>query len=253
MRQSLSICKRGGFKVCVICYIPKNKSITREDIEDMFYTNPDGAGFMYSDGRHVYFKKGFFDVNKFAEEFLKIPQNYERVAHFRIATSGGVKSANCHPFNITGDFRKMCKLRGVTNKAFMHNGIFSEYATSKEYSDTMLFNKYLLSQIELNTNNLAFLNKSIKGSKLAIMTPQKTYLLGDWQDVDGVKYSNLNHVYYDDVYGGYYDEPFFIKIKGNDLETLDILEQEGCLPELIEHNTFSVWDLPLSLEYKILK
>lgn len=86
------------------------------------------------------------------------------------------------------------------------------------------------------------------------MTPQKTFLLGDWKNVDGVKYSNLNHEYfYDEVYEDYYNEPFFIKIKGNDLETLDILEHEDCYPELIEKNTFSVWELPLSLEYKIIK
>lgn len=48
-----------GFNMCVICYIPKNKNITRKNIEDMFFTNPDGAGFMYSDGKKVYFKKGF--------------------------------------------------------------------------------------------------------------------------------------------------------------------------------------------------
>lgn len=243
-----------AYNMCVICYIPKNKNITRKNIEDMFFTNPDGAGFMYSDGKKVYFKKGFFDVDKFADEFLAIPQNYERVAHFRIATSGGVNPANCHPFNVVDDCRKMCKLRGVTNKAFMHNGVFHEYATSKDYSDTMLFNKYLLSQIELNTSNLAFLEKAIKGSKLAIMTPQKTFLLGDWKDVAGVKYSNLNHEYfYDDIYEDYYDEPFFIKVKGDDLETLDILEHEACYPELIEKNTFSVWELPLSLEYKLIK
>lgn len=241
--------------MCVICYIPKGKNITKQNIKDMFFTNPDGAGFMYSNGKKVYFKKGFFDVDKFADEFLAIPQSYERVAHFRIATSGGVKPANCHPFNITDDFRKMSKLGGITNKAFMHNGILPEYATSKSYSDTMVFNKQLLSQIELTNSNLSFLEKGINSSKLAIMTPQKTFLLGKWEEIDGVKYSNLNHMYYIDGYTEpyYLGEPFFIKIKGDDLETLDILESEECYPELIEKNTFSVWELPLSLEYKIIK
>lgn len=243
--------------MCVICYVPKNKTITKANIEDMFYTNPDGAGFMYADGKQVYYKKGFFDVDSLVKAFLSIPERYPRVLHCRISTSGKVDAKCCHPFPVSNNLRKMGKPCGTTKLAFCHNGILSDFTPPKgaNYNDTMLFNKNVLSQLPLNKMTLDFIGEAIGTSKLAIMYPAGVTLLGKWEQKDGVFYSNLNHDFYLDGYKYHWyglDESI-IKVKNMDDETaFQMLLDEGCEPEYIGENTFSVLALPKKVKFELV-
>ena len=46
--------------MCIIVAVPANTPMpTADTIRECFISNPDGAGFMYADGKSVHIRKGF--------------------------------------------------------------------------------------------------------------------------------------------------------------------------------------------------
>ena len=44
--------------MCVIIYVPKDASISEEELKSAWRTNPDGAGYSIQKDGRVYFKRG---------------------------------------------------------------------------------------------------------------------------------------------------------------------------------------------------
>lgn len=94
--------------MCVIIVKPAGvKMPSREILDAAYMANHDGCGFV-STFRH----KKTLDYISFLRELSKVDESEACMIHFRLATHGSVKRANCHPFRRGDVF-------------FAHNGVLS--------------------------------------------------------------------------------------------------------------------------------
>lgn len=109
--------------MCVIMIASKTRP-TEEMVERAFNSNKDGAGIAWKEKDRkgeleVVYEKGIMELPRIAELCAKLPLPY--VAHFRVASVGGVKAGLTHPFPITADVR--LDLKGRTKGGVLfHNG-----------------------------------------------------------------------------------------------------------------------------------
>jgi len=176
--------------VCIIVASPQGKIVPKETLAECFRCNPDGAGYMYSDGNELVVEKGFFTFDEFYDNYAPHAEK-KIILHFRIKTHGEKNKDNCHPFLISDDM------------AFVHNGIIKIEEDHPEYSDTWHFNEKIIKP--MYRDNRAFLKrlynqeliKSYIGwSKLVFMDRKgRSSILnaekGIWDD--GVWYSNNSY------------------------------------------------------------
>ena len=191
--------------MCVIVAKPANIPMpSTETIEDMWYTNPDGAGIMYAKDGTVYIRKGFMELDDFLDALDVIEKDNDLnklpvVMHFRITTHGGTKPENCHPFPVSDSVGVLSKLDSKTKLGVAHNGIIP-ITPRKEISDTM---EYIISQLAplrravpdfyRNKDLMEMIYNAVQ-SKLAFLTGRgEIFTVGDFHEKDGIKYSNLNH------------------------------------------------------------
>ncbi len=117
-------------------YIPAGKSIEERTLKQCYEANPHGSSFMFSfNGELKIFKTLSFQ--EFKREYANIKRVYANspfVLHFRIATSGQIDLANCHPFNINASL------------GLSHNGIIRGYG-SRTKNDTREFIEQVLTPI----------------------------------------------------------------------------------------------------------
>ena len=91
--------------MCVCALQTKEQALfTYEEVKNMALTNPDGMGLMWNDGKSIKYKKGYFNVDDFYNDYVAIkndPKTKDVAVHFRIGTGSAIDIANCHPFPIT--------------------------------------------------------------------------------------------------------------------------------------------------------
>lgn len=228
-----------------------------EILERCFWSNPDGAGFMYADGKRVRIRKGFMEFDDFIDALHKEidePLNTAVIMHFRIATHGKVQPATCHPFPITDKREELKKPRCDTRFGVAHNGIISGRTTSDDWSDTMDFVASVMAPLAKMNPGFMFSDDALellKGacrSKLAIMDNSgEIALVGDFTEDNGVKYSNTSYMKtvsnytsykslwsydnYSSAYGKYGVYGTFGRYDYDpDWEDLSIERAIGCLP-----------------------
>jgi predicted glutamine amidotransferase len=193
--------------MCVIAAKPEGVAFPSDErIEDMWYANPDGAGFMYADKGEVHIRKGFMTLDSFMSAIadLKSKRDLTKlpvVMHFRITTHGGTKPENCHPFPISDSVGVLSKLTMKTSIGVAHNGIIN-ITPRKGISDTM---EYIASQLAplsravpdfyRNKDLMEMINNAVK-SKLAFLTKKGSiYTVGEFYEEDGILYSNKNFMW----------------------------------------------------------
>jgi predicted glutamine amidotransferase len=195
--------------MCVIIYKPTRVIIALDELKAAWETNDQGAGFMWREHNKIQIRKGFMTFGELQESleqhgFLKddiVLDKLDMAFHFRIATSGGVCPERTHPFPIVKEYYRQEKLKNETTAALMHNGVISslggtDWSDTQECVSTVIYPVFredmpvteLKKDIEEFFPNLSFFS-----SRLLIMTPKKTYFLGDFQTDEGIYYSNLNH------------------------------------------------------------
>jgi len=112
--------------MCIAISKPEGIQIFPEVLETCFESNPDGAGFAYSDENgKVVIQKGFFTIEEFLEAY-KEHEMKQCLIHFRIKTHGHISEENCHPFLVNDHI------------AMIHNGVIHGYGYSNK-SDTADF------------------------------------------------------------------------------------------------------------------
>lgn len=236
--------------MCIIITKEKGYELPPVDtIKTCFKRNPDGAGFMYSDGEHVHIRKGFANVDDLLTALNKIDdaKNKAIVIHCRISTQGGIKAELTHPYPLTNDLKSMRLLSCRCSLGIAHNGIIQ--ATSdgaSDYNDTMLYIKEYLTLLLTGRertyyNNPAILDmiqQTIDWSRLAILDGAgHIERIGKGWEQDatnkGVFYSNSTYREYS--YGGYgrkwyddyYDDDYdYIVLKNNKTDK----KAEGLTP-----------------------
>lgn len=185
--------------MCIIAYIPAGTQISEEMMKLNFVNNPDGAGMMWKEGKgqEIMIKKGYKTVEDLMNDYYCIPETFERAVHFRIATSGKISSATCHPFPVRKNVEEMRKNEDKTGMALMHNGIISfctpKGGMSATFSDTMVFASKFLFPFRGMMNNKALqeLIEHADNSRFLIFSKEnEPILLGKWEEKDGIMYSN---------------------------------------------------------------
>lgn len=186
--------------MCIIVAKPLGSKLpTIETFNNCAESNRDGIGFAYNlPGENPIILKGIKNVKKLFNCFkaLKINENHNLLVHFRLATHGKVDQGNCHPFPLTNDYEEMRMLHCECTCAIAHNGIFSDIPRHEKFSDTAKFIGGILATpgvIEnLNTNGIKELLRGYCGfnNRLAFLKPEGITLVGNYEEEDGVSYSN---------------------------------------------------------------
>lgn len=188
--------------MCIIAYVPAKKTLDKKIIENMFINNPDGAGIAWraNVSTPTYYTKGFTNAESVIEAFNALPKNFERALHFRIATSGKISAACCHPFPITKNVSIMKKTKGQADNIVFHNGMIHFCTPLKgmeaDISDTMLFTKDYLNKLKniLHFKHIQTLIEEATNSRFLIFNKgQKALMLGHWVKDNGIYYSNTTY------------------------------------------------------------
>ena len=183
--------------MCVIFYQTKEQELfTYDEFKEAALTNPHGMGWMANIGGQIQYKKGYFNVNQFYDDYVELRQNPELIdiaLHFRIGTGSAIDVANCHPFPITSSPKRIKKSKGVCDVGIMMNGIIGK--STAEFSDTALYTMKNLKKY-YDSDRRFFLNMSrkrkiifeneIHGCRFVFMSRDGSKLFGSgWSDYEG--------------------------------------------------------------------
>ena len=112
--------------MCIAILKPKDKTISKETLQECCNNNKDGMGFAYTDGNTVYINK-YMNFDDFYKDYKEVETTSTMLIHFRIATHGKVEVKNCHPFKLNN------------RMALIHNGVISGYGDKENKTDTQDF------------------------------------------------------------------------------------------------------------------
>jgi len=144
--------------------------------------NPHGFGFCTNE--KLYKTLSF---NAFMREARKIGIDDQAIIHFRYATTGSVKRANCHPFE-------------KDNVFFAHNGVLNIETKNDMTDSETFFIKVVLPVIdEYGFNSRTFkkiMYKYAGFSRFAIMKDDTIRLFGNFVEYEGCYYSNTKFLDY---------------------------------------------------------
>lgn len=182
--------------MCVIMYKPKGKKMPNTaTLQSMFLNNPDGAGIAYRNGGQWHVLKGMMELDELLTAIRSrgLGRLHDVIVHCRIATSGLVDGGACHPFPISGKERALRAVKVDTNYVLAHNGILANVDAKSVLSDTQLFIRDVVSEVRGELDSPAVLDTLEDltiGNRLCIGTPKDVHLTGDWQEDNGIFYSN---------------------------------------------------------------
>lgn len=183
--------------MCVIAVQTKSQPIlTYDEIRLMCDHNPHGFGLMWNDGRQCHYKKGYFDINSFYNDYVALKNNRkvgDIALHMRIATGSNIDVANCHPFPITSVKKRIKSSHGTADVCIMMNGIIGD--STKELSDTAIYTMHNLKSYydsdsrfykHFSRQQKILFDNEISGCKFAFMDKDSCDLLGyGWSDYEG--------------------------------------------------------------------
>lgn len=175
--------------MCVIFYQTKDNTLfTYEEIKNAAKTNPHGMGWMANINGIIKYKKGYFDVKEFYDDYVSLRNEKGLVdiaLHFRIGTGSAIDIANCHPFPITSVPKRIKSAKGHCDIGVMMNGIIGD--STKEYSDTALYvmnnlksyyNRDRRFFLHFNRHTEALFENEIIGCRFVLMCKDGTRLFG---------------------------------------------------------------------------
>ena len=230
--------------MCIAILKPDGENIKKDRLDNCFFNNDDGAGFMYAKDGILHFFKGFFKFKDFWNSYVKnVVKNGNPMTaiHFRIKTHGKTNVNNCHPFKVNEKL------------GFIHNGIINMVKQDDKRSDTAMFNELILKKLPDGfIRNMAIVNlieESIGSSKLVFLDNKGQFLisnesLGKWDN--NVWYSNTTYkyrytYYKQPVYGYAYGTDSYLKQKGKKKKKKDKI---SLIPG-VSHTTCTMCKAPL--------
>lgn len=177
--------------MCVIIVKPAGVPMpSNELINAAFVANPHGCGFV-SPSRHY---KGL-SLDSLKRNLRKVPASEPCIIHFRLATHGSIKRANCHPFR-RGDLW------------LAHNGVLDWPARGDMTdSETALDEILYPAMCEYGYNSESFddvVHDVIGYSRFAFLKGDELKIYGNFVQADnGCLYSNTIFLRYADMYHPY--------------------------------------------------
>ena len=186
--------------MCIILTCDKNVRPSDDLIETCFWNNPDGAGLMWVEDGRVQTSKGYMDEDALIAAIASVPLDSPLVIHMRIATSGGVSAATCHPFPVCRSMDALHAENVECNAAVAHNGVIMGVPTNDKegVSDTVYFVSHAIADMWRNDNKVTRkmrrkISKKAPHNRFAILTESgRVYRIGDgWETVSpGIEASN---------------------------------------------------------------
>jgi hypothetical protein len=174
--------------MCLAIFKPQNKMIPDEmTLRRAWKNNPHGAGVAIRTIDGVQIIKGLMTIDSLLNVLNDSLIGFDLVIHFRWATSGNVNAEMTHPFPVSNDNNDLKSLDLLTDTAIIHNGVMFSPRFDSGYSDTAIFSRYLA----INGINYSKIQEIIGYDRLAIVTQDDVELIGQWNEIDGVFYSNL--------------------------------------------------------------
>lgn len=210
--------------MCVICVKPTDTLFPlKETLQNCFFNNNDGAGFMYTFKDKVHIQKGLMTFESFwnclEQARQKTGDNVPYVMHFRISTQGHYKECT-HPFPLSSKMTNLKMLKGTCSIGVAHNGVIRLTSDgAKDYSDTMKFiTDYLYCIVDgdkqwyKNNNKLKLVERLTENNRLAILDANGHIITigkGWIKDKDGCMYSNNSYSYKKQVINSYSYSPWY--------------------------------------------
>ena len=216
--------------MCIIVIKPAGVNLpAMSTLENCWYNNNDGAGFMYAAGGTVHIQKGYMTLKDFKAALNQLKKdvdviNTPIVMHFRITTHGGTSPGNCHPFPVTEKLPLLTMTKFKASLAVAHNGIIDIEPSKQGISDTM---EYVISQLaplyQLKKDfykheaGKKLVYNAIKSKMVFLDGAGRIETVGDFiSDKDGILYSNNSYkartVYYNwdlwDYGTGWYESKY---------------------------------------------
>lgn len=175
--------------MCLIAYVPKGKSLSRDVIDNANKVNPDGIGVMSQHGVEKFYgnkqlKRARNYINALAAEGLP------HAVHWRWATHGSRGLALCHPFKLPN-----------AEAYLMHNGVIGSTAhdAKEDASDTLLYvNKLTDAPVTYRSgDDLTYWNKVCNdigsSNKCVVMYPDGQFIILNQDNgimIEDIWYSN---------------------------------------------------------------
>jgi hypothetical protein len=181
--------------MCVIAYVHKNRP-SENMVNHMWRANSDGGGMAWIEGNEVVWAKNL-DLDDMQERIATAPLPF--VAHFRVASSGGVRPSLCHPFLVDRETASAALEGRTKGYVLFHNGDWGNWR-----AEAMLASARFAAPIPggkwSDSRALAWLT-SLYGIGAMEMIGEKTILFGPkdyhmtfgkdgWKDLNGIICSN---------------------------------------------------------------
>jgi len=180
--------------MCVLIVAQKSR-IDKSTFKKAWNSNPDGFGIAWREHNEVRYRKGIMSLKEAMKFYYSKKFPLPHVLHFRIASIGEVCPELTHPFELGWN----TALEGSTKQGVVfQNGtepdalkhiitvalIRRQKLPAGKWSDTRALGILIK---ELGVNVLNFLD----AGKVAVFTPDKIYLHGDFEKYKGNLFSNL--------------------------------------------------------------
>lgn len=186
--------------MCVIIIKKAGVDLPAFNILEMcFKANNDGCGF--STGDYTFKTLDFYEF--YNKLLLNVTKEKTCIIHFRFATNGSVRQENCHPF-----------VDEKSGLVFAHNGIIG-CETFDDKTDSEIFFRYeampIIRKFGLYSKKFVTFAKSFCdfGSKFAFITREgKILYFGNYTKYDGLLFSNMRWMNFENYYYSMYSEMF---------------------------------------------
>lgn len=161
--------------MCVIIIKRKGIALPNDEfLKQAYNVNHDGCGFVSSNGEY----HRFLSFDSFLKSFHKcVTKDDACIIHFRWATHGSIRIANCHPFYKDGIY-------------FAHNGVLPMYETANDKTDSQTcFENFLLPLIK-RKGFCSEIDRIRSYGKFAFMKDGEIKTYGNYIEYDGLLLSN---------------------------------------------------------------
>jgi hypothetical protein len=175
--------------MCLIAFVPKGKSLSRDVIDNANKVNPDGIGIMSPKGVEKFYGNKQL---KRARNFIAAlaAEGLPHAVHWRFATHGSRGLALCHPFKLPH-----------AEAYLMHNGVIGATAqdASEDASDTLLYvNKLINAPLTYKSgDDLSYWNERCNeigsNNKAIVMYPDGQFIILNQDQgtiIEDIWYSN---------------------------------------------------------------
>ena len=187
--------------MCIIAVSARGqRQPTNEELINMFFANPHGAGYMTARNGKVKIRKGFMTLTEYVKalETENFTADDPVVYHFRISTQAGITPSMTHPFPLVHDIKDTRELDATCDIGLAHNGIISMTTNhaDRDYSDTAHFiaeyaNRLIRTPADLHDPAIMQMIEKLTASKWAIMDGTGYIATaGKFTEHDGILFSN---------------------------------------------------------------